>query len=197
MKAARAIAFAMIVASLVIAPAGTSARQAATELYTCSMHPNVVDARAGECPVCSMTLKARAMKPAEAELVAFFKAYDAAFVGKNMDTLASMYAAETTVFEGGGINEGWRNYRDTHLGPELQSFEGLEFTHTNVVPHLIGPDSAYVTADYTIKARTGDRVTAGGGLATYLLSKDADGWKIRHTHTSAKRRAATEEHGGD
>jgi len=201
MRVFRAIAFAATVALIVSAPAGTSARQvAAAELYTCSMHPNVVDAKPGECPVCSMRLKARAMTPAEAALVAFFKAYDAAFVAKDMDKLAAMYAPETTVYEGGGINDSWRNYRDAHLGPELKGYDNLEFAHSNVVPHLLGADAAYVTADYAIKAKTGNRITEGGGLATYVLSKDADGWKIRHTHTSAKRRVAAggapEEHGG-
>ncbi len=189
-KTFRAIAFVMSVALLSSAPAGMSARQAAAELYTCSMHPNVVEAKPGQCPVCSMTLKTRAMKPAEKELVDFFKAYDAAFVAKDMEKLAAMYAAETTVYEGGGINRGWKDYRDNHLGPEMKGFETLEFSHTNVVPHLIGTDGAYVTADYAIKAKTGERVTDGGGLATYTLAKDAGGWKIRHTHTSAKRRAA-------
>lgn len=189
MRVFRAIAFAMIAALIVAAPAGTSARQAAAELYSCSMHPNVVAAKAGQCSVCSMTLKARAMKPAEADIVAFFKAYDAAFAAKDTDKLATMYAPETTVFEGGGINDGWKNYRDTHLGPELKAYENLEFMHSNVVPHLLGTDAAYVTADYSLKAKTGDRVVDGGGLATYTISKDASGWKIRHTHTSARRRA--------
>jgi hypothetical protein len=29
-----------------------------------------------------------------------------------------------------------------------------------------------------------------GGLATFVLSKDATGWKIRHTATAARRRPA-------
>lgn len=49
------------------------------------------------------------------------------------------------------------SYRDTHLGPEFKAYENLEFAHTNVVPHLLGADAAYVTADYAIKAKTGDR----------------------------------------
>lgn len=201
MKTFRMIAFALSVALLAAVPAGTSARQAAAaELYTCSMHPNVVDAKAGACPVCSMTLKTRAMKPVEKELVDFFKAYDAAFVAKDMEKLATMYAPETTVYEGGGINRGWKDYRDNHLGPEMKGFENLEFSHSNVVPHPIGTDGAYVTADYAIKAKTGERVTDGGGLATYTLAKDGGSWKIRHTHTSAKRRAPaggdSQDHGG-
>jgi hypothetical protein len=55
------------------------------------------------------------------------------------------------------------------------------------VPHLVGTDGAYVTADYTIKAKTGDRVTEGGGWR-HTPVKDSRGWKIR-TRTSPRRRA--------
>lgn len=191
MKTLRLLVFVMGVALLGAAPTAISAWQAAAELYTCPMHGNVIDAKPGQCPVCLMALRPRAMKPAEAELVGFFKAYDAAFVAKDLAKLAAMYTPETIVYEGGGINTGWKDYRDNHLGPELKSYESLEFSHTNVVPHLIGADAAYVTADYAIKTKTGDRVSEGGGLATYTLVKDASGWRIRHTHTSAKRRAPT------
>ena len=71
----RMIAFTMSVALLTVVPAGTSARQAtAAELYVCSMHPNAVEAKPGQCSVCGMTLKARALKPMEKEIVDFFQA---------------------------------------------------------------------------------------------------------------------------
>ncbi len=189
MKVLRTIAFAMSVALLAATPSGTLAQPAQAQIYTCSMHTNVAEAKAGACPVCSMALKARPMTAGEQSVVDFFKAYDAAFVAKDTDKLATMYAPETTVFEGGGINDGWKNYRDTHLGPELKAYENLEFSHSSVVPHLIGADGAYVTAEYAIKAKTGERVTDSGGLATYALVKSGGDWKIKHTHTSAKRRA--------
>ena len=189
MKVFRTIAFAIVVAVMTTMPAGTSARQAA-ELFTCTMHPHVLDAKPGTCSVCTMALKARAMTPAEKELVDFLKAYDAAFIAKDMTKLATMYTPETIVYEGSGINRGWKNYSETHLGPEMKSFENLEFGHTNVVPHVLGPDAAYVTADYTIKAKMGDRTLDSGGLALFVLSKDAGSWKIRHTTTAARRRPA-------
>jgi len=190
MKTPKILVVAACMALFVVTPAGTFARQAAAELHTCPMHPNVVDAKPGTCSVCTMTLKARPMTPAEKELVDFLKAYDAAFVAKNVDTLATMYAPETIVYEGSGINRGWKNYLETHLGPELKSFENLEFGHTNVVPRLLGPDGAYVTADYMIKARMGERQLDSGGLATFILAKDPSGWKIKHTTTAARRRPA-------
>ena len=190
MKALRTIVVALVVALMTTIPGGTSARQAAAELYTCSMHPHVVDARPGTCSVCTMTLKARAMTPLEKELVDFLKAYDAAFVAKDLAKLATMYTPETIVYEGSGINRGWKNYSETHLGPELKSFENLEFAHSNVVPHVLGPEAAYVTADYMIKAKMPERLLDSGGLATFILSKDTSGWKIRHTTTAARRRPA-------
>jgi ketosteroid isomerase-like protein len=190
MKIFRTIVFALAVALMTTIPAGTSARQAAAELFTCSMHPHVVDAKPGACSVCTMALKARAMTPAERELVDFLKAYDAAFVAKDMDKLAKMYTPETIVYEGSGVNRGWKNYSETHLGPEMKAFENLEFAHTNVVPHVLGADAAYVTADYMIKAKTGERLMDSGGLAMFVLSKDASGWRIRHTTTAARRRPA-------
>lgn len=101
-----------------------------------------------------------------------------------------MYSPATIVYEGAGINRGWKDYSETHLGPELKSFENLEFGHTNVVPHVLGDNAAYVTADYMIKAKMADRVLDSGGLATFVLSKDAGAWKIRHTSTAARRRPA-------
>ena len=189
MKFYRTIVFALAVALMTTIPAGTSARQAA-ELFTCSMHPHVVDAKPGTCSVCTMTLKARPMTAVEKELVDFVKAYDAAFLSKDLAKLAPMYTPETIVYEGSGINRGWKNYSETHLGPELKSFENLEFGHSNVVPHVLGPDAAYVTADYMIKAKMGERLMDSGGLAMFVLSKDTSGWKIRHTTTAARPRPA-------
>jgi ketosteroid isomerase-like protein len=190
MRTFRTVAFALVVALLTAVSSGTSARQAAAELFTCSMHPHVVDAKPGTCSVCTMTLKARAMTPAEKELVDFLTAYDAAFLAKDLAKLATMYTPETIVYEGSGINRGWKNYSETHLGPELKSFENLEFAHSNVVPHVLGENAAYVTADYMIKAKMGERALDSGGLATFVLSKEAGAWKIRHTSTAARRRPA-------
>lgn len=189
MRIIRTLAFTLVVALLATGTSHTSAWQAA-ELFTCSMHPHVLDTKAGTCSVCAMALKPRDVTPDEKELLDFFTAYDAAFVAKDLAKLATMYAPETIVYEGSGINRGWKNYSETHLGPELKAFENLEFAHTNVVPHVLGPDSAYITADYMIKAKTGERLLDSGGLATFVLSKVNGSWKIRHTSTAARRRPA-------
>jgi len=125
----------------------------------------------------------------DAEIVTFFKDYDAAFNAKDLDRLAKLYHPDVTIFEGSGINRGWLDYRDNHLGPELKQFQNLQWAHSNLVVHMLGESSAYVTADYSIKYQAGDRTVDSGGIATHVLIKEQGQWKIRHSHTAARRRA--------
>ena len=121
---------------------------------------------------------------------AWLKNYDAAFNAKDLERLGTFYHPDVTVYEGGGINNGWADYRDRHLGPELKAFENLRFAHSAVtVNPLADGSAAYVTANYSLKAKMGERDVDSGGLATYVLIKGPDGaWKIRHSHTSSRPR---------
>ncbi len=125
----------------------------------------------------------------DADVLAFFKAYDAAFNARDLQKLAVLYHPDVTIFEGTGVNRGWADYRDNHLGPELKMFQDLQWAHSNLVVHLLGPSAAYVTADYTIKYKTAERAVDSGGIATHVLVKEQGQWKIRHSMTAARRRA--------
>jgi uncharacterized protein YcnI len=118
----------------------------------------------------------------------WLKGYDAAFNAKDLDSLATFYHPDVTIYEGGGINNGWADYRDHHLGPELKAFQNLQFAHRETrVTLLSGAQSGYATARYALKAKMGARDIDSEGLATYLLIKGPDGaWKIRHSHTSSR-----------
>jgi uncharacterized protein YcnI len=123
-----------------------------------------------------------------AAIETWLKGYDAAFMAKDLDKLATFYHPDVTIYEGGGINNGWIDYRDRHLGPELKAFENLQFGHSNTkVTVLPGGQSAYATSEYSIKAKMGERDLDSRGLETLVLIKAADGsWKIRHSHTSSR-----------
>lgn len=43
-----------------------------------------------------------------------------------MNKLSTFYHPDVTIFEGGGVNNGWIDYRDRHLGPELCEGESVE-----------------------------------------------------------------------
>ena len=141
--------------------------------------------------VTKLTASAAGAQPNDAAAVeAWLKSYDAAFNAKDLDKLAMFYHPDVTIYEGAGINNGWADYRDRHLGPELKSFEDLQFGHSNMrVLVLPGGQSAYATSEYAIKAKMGDRQLDSGGLETLVLVKSSDGtWKIRHSHTSSRAR---------
>jgi uncharacterized protein YcnI len=141
--------------------------------------------------VTKLNASAAGAQPNDAATVeTWLKAYDAAFNAKDLDKLATFYHPDVTIYEGGGINDGWIDYRERHLGPELKSFENLQFGHSNTkVTVLPGGQSAYATSEYSIKAKTGDRQLDSGGLETLVLVKSSDGtWKIRHAHTSSRAR---------
>lgn len=128
-----------------------------------------------------------AQAPQEKAITDLFAQYDAAFVAKDLDRLAKMYHPDVTIFEGGGTNTGWIDYRDNHIGPELKSFNGLKFSHSNLKIQMLGPDSAYVTSEYSIETAGASGPTRSGGLETDVLVRQGGTWVIRHTHTSAKR----------
>jgi len=116
--------------------------------------------------------------------------YDAAFNAKDLQKLGTFYHPDVTIYEGGGIDNGWAAYRDGHLGPELKAFENLQFGHSNRQIHVLGDGrTAYAISTYSLKAKMGERNIDSGGLETLVLVKDADGgWKIRHSHTSSRPR---------
>jgi uncharacterized protein YcnI len=130
----------------------------------------------------------------EQKIAEWLNGYDAAFNAKNLDQLANFYHPEVTIYEGGGINNGWADYRDHHLGPELKALENLQFGRRNTKVRLLGDGrSAYAVSEYFIKGKTKDRDIDGGGLETLVLIRMPDGaWKIRHSHTSSRRRPATQ-----
>ena len=127
----------------------------------------------------------------DAGLVAWLEAFDRAFVSKDLDKLAAFYHPDVTIYEGGGINTGWTDYRDRHIGPEMKDYENLQFGHRNVVVHVLGGGtSAYVTSEYALQARVAGNNVDTGGLETLVMVRIDGAWKIRHSHTSARRRAA-------
>ncbi|MFA5911638.1 MAG: DUF1775 domain-containing protein [Vicinamibacterales bacterium] len=125
-----------------------------------------------------------------AAVESWLKGYDAAFMAKDLDQLATFYHPDVTIYEGTGINNGWADYRDRHLGPELKAFTNLQFAHTETkVTMMPGGQSAYATSRYNIKAKMGERDLNSEGLETLALIKMPDGnWKIRHSHTSSRPR---------
>ena len=120
--------------------------------------------------------------------------YEAAFASKDLTRLAAFYHADVTIYEGGGINNGWVDYRDNHIGRELSEMENPKLTHSNVAVHLLDKEgrSAYVTSQYRLQTRVQGPDVDATGLETLILVREGGGgWRIRHAHTSSRRRPAS------
>jgi ketosteroid isomerase-like protein len=126
------------------------------------------------------------------EILEWLAAYEEAFNAKDLQKLGAFYLPEATVYEGGGVNRGWEDYRDHHLGPELESFKELHFSRDEVAAHILDADgrSAYVISRYHLEAQVEERKIDASGLETLVLVKTAAGWRIRHSHTSSRARPA-------
>ena len=113
-----------------------------------------------------------------------------AFTRNDLPTLSRIWANDESVmvFENGHANQGWTDYRDNHLVPEMREMRNTRYALTDIVPHLAG-NTAWATFRYTIAADIGSRHVEGGGLGTAVLERRDRRWQIVHWHTSAPRRA--------
>jgi ketosteroid isomerase-like protein len=158
-------------------------RDVRTQLAPCATPTAAADAHAGhEQPASAAT--------ATLDIAAWLKSFDAAFVAKDLDKLAAFYHPDVTIYEGTGVNNGWPNYRDTHLGPELKSFSGLEFGHTNASVRMLGDHFAYATSEFFLKTQMNGKALDLIGRETVVLEHADGAWKIRHAHMSTRSRPA-------
>jgi ketosteroid isomerase-like protein len=111
--------------------------------------------------------------------------YAAAVQSKDMAEIEK-YVVTTddfTIFEGGHVNSGWADYKDHHIGPELKMFLEIKYGFEDIKVRVSG-DMAYATFKTSIDVKMESRSFDGKSLATAILVKTGDGWKIQHMHTS-------------
>ena len=116
---------------------------------------------------------------------------EAAAVEKgDLAALDKIWASDesVTIFENGGANYGWKDYRDNHLAPELKNFKNTKYTMSDVKVKVSGK-TAWATFKYALAADAKERRVDVSGLGTAVLEKRGKDWQIVHWNTSATRRA--------
>ncbi len=125
-------------------------------------------------------------------VAATIQALFAATERSDLAALDSLYAGDSlTIFEGTGVNRGWADYRDHHLGPELKEMKNLQYRPAELAVHVAGR-TAWVLFRYTLKADMNGRATDVVGLGTAILERRGTGWVVRHMHTSGRARRSTD-----
>ncbi|MEK7858607.1 MAG: nuclear transport factor 2 family protein [Elusimicrobiota bacterium] len=123
----------------------------------------------------------------EAEVRKVLADYRTAMEERSVSKLAAVVSEDLLVLEGTHKNDGWADYRDNHIGPEMAEWKEFRVAGPRVSKLEVGSALAYAVqeATYTIVDAHGAVVMLGA--ETVVLGKEAKGWKIRHLHLSGKR----------
>ena len=113
--------------------------------------------------------------------------YKAAIERLDATGTEALFAADSQIFETGGVEGTYANYLAHHLGPELGHFKSFKFSDYKVDVRFEGPVAlATETYRYRIEPKSGD-VAERLGVATSVLKKVDGNWKIISMHNSARR----------
>lgn len=150
---------------------------------------------------CSISLLAGlgafySMQPAVAEsppvpdAVAVAKAYFGAVESSDLDAASSLFTADSSVFESGGVEGTWGHYREHHLEPELDAISAFETVLGEPeVAYSQDASMAFVSwpLEYHIEL-TDHRTIDSKGTVTFVLVEDGENYSIRHLHWSSRRK---------
>ena len=109
---------------------------------------------------------------------------------EKLDTtgITNLFVKNASVYEGGSIEGTIVNYLEHHLGPELKEFKSFNFSDYNIAVTVTG-DYAFTTETYiyTIVLAKDNKEFKSKGVATSILKKMKEGWKIVSTHSSFRK----------
>ena len=115
--------------------------------------------------------------------------YAERMAAKDLDAMEALIAPERGVhiIGGAGVNHGWADYRDHHLGPELERAETFQIRYYAVEPQVRG-NISWASFRYDLLAEMDGNHLDMEGRGTAILEKRDDRWLIVHLHTSGRQR---------
>ncbi|UQD57013.1 nuclear transport factor 2 family protein [Flavobacterium sp. K5-23] len=124
-------------------------------------------------------------------VIAVMKSYKDALQNLTTEGTFNLFTEDSKVFESGGIEGTYKNYIEHHLGPELGHFKSFTFSNYQIDTQVDG-NYAFTTETYvyTIVLKANDkgetRTITKKGVATSILKKLDEKWKIINTHSSSR-----------
>lgn len=125
------------------------------------------------------------------EVRQWLTSFDRAFEGRDVSRLERFYDNDVTIFEGSVTNTGWADYRDNHIGKELAEMSDVSLVHRDVVVQFFDAKRqwAYVTSHFVLAMTVkGEKIDLDGLETLVIRNIHPVGWKIVHSHTSARRK---------
>lgn len=109
---------------------------------------------------------------------------------EKLDTtgVVNLFVKDSKVFEQAKDEGTIGHYLEHHLGPELKEFKSFNFSDYKVDVTVAG-EYAFSTETYiyTIILAKDAKEIKSQGVATSVLRKTKDGWKIAQTHSSFRK----------
>jgi len=128
-----------------------------------------------------------AAAPEEAAVRKVLADYRAAMEARSVAKLAEVVSDDLLVLEGTHKNDGWPDYRDKHIGPEMAEWKEFKVSSPTLTKLEIRGDMAYAVQEATYTIVDAKETVVMLGAETLVLSKETKGWRIRHLHLSGKR----------
>jgi ketosteroid isomerase-like protein len=123
-----------------------------------------------------------------AAVVGVVAAFHAALGAGDSTKALSLLAEDVRILESGGV-EDKQKFRNGHLSADMAYAKNTksERALTSVV---VSGAAAWVVSSSTTTGESNGRAINSQGAETMVLSKSADGWKIRSIHWSSRARRA-------
>jgi ketosteroid isomerase-like protein len=118
-----------------------------------------------------------------AAVVAVVERYHRALAEGDSVTALGLLAEDAIIVESGGI-ESRQEYRSHHLAADMAFARAVKATRSPVRVSVRG-DAAWTTATSMIQGRFRGKSVNSSGAELMVLTRGADGWKIRAIHWSS------------
>ncbi len=139
---------------------------------------------------CTGSLAAQARPTATATAAAYL----AAMAATDLDAAEALFAEDSLIFETGGVEGTWHDYRRHHIGPELAAIVSFEITRGEPRERQSADGTmAWVawSVEYRIELNDG-RVINSRGTVSFVLEGHEQGFRIHHLHWSSRRKPMAE-----
>ena len=139
--------------------------------------------------LCGMPILAQeANHPPMEGPVAVAAAYLDAMESSNLDRAEELFSEASSVFESGGVEGSWQDYRQHHIGPELDQIVTFVVTRSDPESQTSEDGTMSFVAwpiEYRIELADG-RLVNSRGTVSFVLVREVGHYRIRHLHWSSR-----------
>ena len=123
-----------------------------------------------------------------AAVKAVLKKYSTSIEKLDTSGITNLFVKNSSIYEGGSSEGTIGHYLEHHLGPELKEFKSFTFSDYKA-DVTVSSEYAFSTETYiyTIVLAKDAKEIKSKGVATSVLKKAKEGWKIVSTHSSFRK----------